>query len=135
MFQNLLALPSAREKENKKMGEEILDLLCKPTVKERSTAERFRSQGGESIVQVPAATGHRCPVQAIPVTAAFSCQICAMMQALCLGRHLQQPNVTSKSNYETKKRYHSDGLSTFRFVSASQRHLTTDCCICHHHGL
>ena len=49
LSQNLLALPSAREKENKKMGEEILDLLCKPTVKERSTAERFRSQGGEFI--------------------------------------------------------------------------------------
>ncbi|XP_037080726.1 N6-adenosine-methyltransferase catalytic subunit-like [Pollicipes pollicipes] len=46
---NLLALPSAREKENKKMGEEILDLLCKPTVKERSTAERFRSQGGAQV--------------------------------------------------------------------------------------
>lgn len=28
------------------MGEEILDLLSKPTVKEKSLAERFRSQGG-----------------------------------------------------------------------------------------
>lgn len=29
------------------MGEEILDLLSKPTVKEKSLAERFRSQGGQ----------------------------------------------------------------------------------------
>ena len=43
---SLLSLPSTREKENKKMGEEILDLLSKPTVKEKSLAERFRSQGG-----------------------------------------------------------------------------------------
>ena len=33
------------------MGEEILDLLCKPTVKERSTAERFRSQGGKLLMR------------------------------------------------------------------------------------
>jgi mRNA (2'-O-methyladenosine-N6-)-methyltransferase len=41
-------MPSIREKENKKVGEEILDLLSKPTAKERSLAERFRSQGGEN---------------------------------------------------------------------------------------
>ena len=45
-LQSLLSLSSTREKENKKMGEEILDLLSKPTVKEKSLAERFRSQGG-----------------------------------------------------------------------------------------
>lgn len=39
-------MPSSREKENKKMGEEILDLLSKPTAKERSLAEKFKSQGG-----------------------------------------------------------------------------------------
>ncbi|EFX64183.1 hypothetical protein DAPPUDRAFT_66395, partial [Daphnia pulex] len=44
---NLLSLPSTREKENKKMGEEFLDLLSKPTVKEKSLAERFRSQGAQ----------------------------------------------------------------------------------------
>jgi len=47
-LKSLLSLPSTREKENKKMGEEILDLLSKPTAKERSLAERFRSQGGTS---------------------------------------------------------------------------------------
>ena len=40
-------MPSTREKESKKVGEEILDLLSKPTAKERSMAERFRSQGGQ----------------------------------------------------------------------------------------
>ena len=47
-LQSLLSMPSIREKENKKVGEEILDLLSKPTAKERSLAERFRSQGGEN---------------------------------------------------------------------------------------
>ena len=54
-MQSLLSLPSTREKENKKMGEEILDLLSKPTAKERSLAERFRSQGGTNpnVLQIP----------------------------------------------------------------------------------
>lgn len=39
-------MPSIKEKESKKVGEEILDLLSKPTAKERSLTERFRSQGG-----------------------------------------------------------------------------------------
>ena len=43
-------MPSTREKENKKIGEEILDLLSKPTVKEKSLAERFRSVGGELLL-------------------------------------------------------------------------------------
>lgn len=47
--QSLLSMPSIREKENKKVGEEILDLLSKPTAKERSLAERFRSQGGKEL--------------------------------------------------------------------------------------
>ena len=40
-------MPSIREKETKKVGEEILDLLSKPTAKERSLAERFRSDGAQ----------------------------------------------------------------------------------------
>ena len=39
-------MSSTREKENKKVGEEIFELLSKPTVREKSIAERFRSQGG-----------------------------------------------------------------------------------------
>ncbi|XP_039286727.1 N6-adenosine-methyltransferase MT-A70-like protein [Nilaparvata lugens] len=48
---SLLSMPSAREKENKKVGEEILALLSKPTAKERSLAERFRSQGGAQVME------------------------------------------------------------------------------------
>ncbi|XP_067006039.2 N6-adenosine-methyltransferase MT-A70-like protein [Anabrus simplex] len=48
---SLLSMPSIREKENKKVGEEILDLLSKPTAKERSLAERFRSQGGAQVME------------------------------------------------------------------------------------
>lgn len=44
-------MPSTREKESKKVGEEILDLLSKPTAKERSLAERFRSQGGAQVME------------------------------------------------------------------------------------
>lgn len=44
-------MPSIKEKESKKLGEEILDLLSKPTAKERSLAERFRSQGGAQVME------------------------------------------------------------------------------------
>lgn len=47
----LLSMPSIREKETKKVGEEIMDLLSKPTAKERSLAERFRSQGGAQVME------------------------------------------------------------------------------------
>jgi mRNA (2'-O-methyladenosine-N6-)-methyltransferase len=44
-------MPSTKEKESKKLGEEILDLLSKPTAKERSLTERFRSQGGKQLME------------------------------------------------------------------------------------
>lgn len=50
-MQSLLSMPSIREKENKKVGEEILALLSQPTAKERSLAERFRSQGGAQVME------------------------------------------------------------------------------------
>ncbi|RWS04063.1 N6-adenosine-methyltransferase subunit-like protein [Dinothrombium tinctorium] len=49
ILESLLSLPSAREKENKKMGEELLELLSKPTAKEKSIVERFRSVGGAQV--------------------------------------------------------------------------------------
>ncbi|CAH0772125.1 unnamed protein product [Bemisia tabaci] len=58
---SLLSMPSAREKEVKKVGEEILDLLNKPTAKERSLAERFRSQGGAQVMEFcPHGTKSEC---------------------------------------------------------------------------
>ncbi|KAG8201558.1 hypothetical protein JTE90_011232 [Oedothorax gibbosus] len=60
-IENLLSLPSAREKETKKMGEEILDLLSKPTAKERSLVEQFRSQGGAQVQEFcPHGTKDEC---------------------------------------------------------------------------
>ena len=47
--ESLLLLESTRERESKKMGEELLELLSKPTVKERSLVERFRSVGGGQV--------------------------------------------------------------------------------------
>lgn len=44
-------MPSTREKHNKQVGEEILELLSKPTAKERSLAEKFKSQGGAQVNQ------------------------------------------------------------------------------------
>jgi mRNA (2'-O-methyladenosine-N6-)-methyltransferase len=46
-----LSLPSTREKQNKQVGEEILELLTKPTSKERSLAEKFKSQGGIQVME------------------------------------------------------------------------------------
>lgn len=48
---SLLSMHTTREKEIKKVGEEILDLLSKPTAKEKSLAERFRSQGGAQVME------------------------------------------------------------------------------------
>ncbi|XP_008560809.1 N6-adenosine-methyltransferase subunit METTL3 [Microplitis demolitor] len=48
---SLLSMPTIREKESKKVGEQILDLLSKQTSKEKSLAERFRSQGGAQVME------------------------------------------------------------------------------------
>jgi len=42
-------MPSIREKEIKKISEEIMELLTKQTVKEKSLCEKFRSKGGKHI--------------------------------------------------------------------------------------
>lgn len=44
-------MPSTREKQIKLVGEEILELLSKPTAKERSLAEKFKSQGGAQVME------------------------------------------------------------------------------------
>lgn len=49
--QSLLAMPSTREKQSKQVGEEILELLTKPTAKERSVAEKFKSHGGAQVME------------------------------------------------------------------------------------
>lgn len=60
-IESLLSLPSAREKETKQLGEEILELLSKPTAKERSLVERFRSQGGAQVQEFcPHGTKQEC---------------------------------------------------------------------------
>lgn len=48
---SLLSMPSTREKQSKQVGEEILDLLSKPTAKERSLVEKFKSQGGAQVME------------------------------------------------------------------------------------
>lgn len=48
-IESLLSLPTIREKESIKVGEEILQLLSKPTAKERSLIERFRSADGGQV--------------------------------------------------------------------------------------
>ncbi|EDV53929.1 N6-adenosine-methyltransferase MT-A70-like protein [Drosophila erecta] len=47
----LLSMPSTREKQSKQVGEEILELLTKPTAKERSVAEKFKSHGGAQVME------------------------------------------------------------------------------------
>lgn len=48
---HLLSMPSTREKQSKQVGEEILELLTKPTAKERSLAEKFKSHGGAQVME------------------------------------------------------------------------------------
>ncbi|ESO83051.1 hypothetical protein LOTGIDRAFT_134083 [Lottia gigantea] len=46
ILESLLTSQSAKEKENKKVNEEILQILSKPTAKEQYLVERFKSRGG-----------------------------------------------------------------------------------------
>jgi len=48
---SLLSLPSTKEKQSKQVGEEILELLSKPTAKERHLTEKFKSQGGAQVME------------------------------------------------------------------------------------
>lgn len=48
---SLLSLPSTKEKQSKQVGEEILELLSKPTAKERHLTEKFKSQGGTQVME------------------------------------------------------------------------------------
>lgn len=48
-LQSLLSMVSSRERENKRIGEEILELLSRPTAKEKTLVEKFKSQGGTSV--------------------------------------------------------------------------------------
>ncbi|XP_045588812.1 N6-adenosine-methyltransferase subunit METTL3 [Procambarus clarkii] len=58
---SLLSAQSIRERETKKVGEEIMELLSKPTAKEQSIAQRFRSQGGAKVQEFcPHGTKEEC---------------------------------------------------------------------------
>ncbi|CAH1738465.1 N6-adenosine-methyltransferase subunit METTL3 [Aphis gossypii] len=48
---SLISMPSIREKEIKKVSEEIMELLTKQTVKEKSLCEKFRSKGGTHVME------------------------------------------------------------------------------------
>ncbi|CAD7078006.1 unnamed protein product [Hermetia illucens] len=48
---SLLSMPSTLEKQSKQVGEEILELLTKPTAKERFLAEKFKSHGGAQVME------------------------------------------------------------------------------------
>jgi mRNA (2'-O-methyladenosine-N6-)-methyltransferase len=57
----LLSLSSTRERESKKLGEELLELLSKPTAKERNLLERFRSADGYQVQEFcPKGTKDEC---------------------------------------------------------------------------
>lgn len=47
--EDLLSLNTSRERESKKQAREIMELLERPTVKEQSLIERFKSVGGASV--------------------------------------------------------------------------------------
>eukprot|EP00794_Sanderia_malayensis_P018608 gene18608-20484_t len=60
-IESLLAMPTMKEKENKKVGEEIIELLNEPTAKEISLMEKFKSQGGKSVKEFcPYGTRDEC---------------------------------------------------------------------------
>lgn len=60
-LESLLSLSSTREKESKKLGEELLELLSKPTAKERNLLESFRSADGYRVQEFcPRGTKDEC---------------------------------------------------------------------------
>lgn len=60
-IESLLSLSSTRERESKKLGEELLELLSKPTAKERNLLERFRSADGYQVQEFcPKGTKGEC---------------------------------------------------------------------------
>lgn len=60
-IESLLSLTSTREKESKKLGEELLELLSKPTAKERNLLESFRSADGYRVQEFcPKGTKGEC---------------------------------------------------------------------------
>lgn len=60
-LESLLSLSSTRERESQKLGEELLDLLSKPTAKERNLMERFRSADGYQVQEFcPKGTKGEC---------------------------------------------------------------------------
>ncbi|XP_064611225.1 N6-adenosine-methyltransferase subunit METTL3-like [Liolophura sinensis] len=60
LIESLLSMQSAKERENKKLSEEILSLLSKPTAKEQSLVEQFKSQGGQLQEFCPCGTKEEC---------------------------------------------------------------------------
>lgn len=59
--ESLLSLTSTKEKESKKLGEELLELLSKPTAKEKTLMERFRSADGYQVQEFcPKGTKGEC---------------------------------------------------------------------------
>jgi len=62
-IESLLSMPTMKEVENKKLGEEILDLLNQPTAKEQSLMEKFKSEGGAMVREFcPYGTKEECKV-------------------------------------------------------------------------
>ncbi|XP_074645216.1 N(6)-adenosine-methyltransferase catalytic subunit METTL3-like [Tubulanus polymorphus] len=60
-LESLLSMQSSKERENKKLNEEILQLLSKPTAKEQSIVEKFKSQGGAQVKEFcPYGTKDEC---------------------------------------------------------------------------
>ncbi|KAI6660388.1 N6-adenosine-methyltransferase subunit [Oopsacas minuta] len=61
LIEDLLQATTYRERENKRVGDEIKDLLERPTVKERYIQEKFRTQGGSKLrTFCPSGTKEEC---------------------------------------------------------------------------
>lgn len=58
--EDLLREPTAKEKESMRLNTELLELLAKPTVKELSTVEKFRSDGTQVKEFCPHGTKENC---------------------------------------------------------------------------
>lgn len=61
VIESLLSMESAKQRESKKLTDEILQLLSKPTAKEQSLIEKFKSVGGAQVKEFcPNGTKEEC---------------------------------------------------------------------------
>lgn len=116
-------MPSTREKQSKQVGEEILELLTKPTAKERSVAEKFKSHGGAQVMEFcPHGTKIEC-LKAQQATAELEAKKRREQQQLKKSSQ-QKKAILAKEAEIKQEKNEEDGSSAAKRLKADADNLT-----------